>query len=94
MPPNAPSTGTTITNEEKENAMDTYHVSPATDGWELRKVGAERASKRSATKQELVGSLAEFFEGKTASVKIHKADGTIEEERTYPRAADPRRSKG
>ncbi|KWW14510.1 hypothetical protein AS889_10705 [Pseudomonas putida] len=26
--------------------------------------------------------------------EIHKADGTLEEERTYPRSADPRRSKG
>lgn len=74
--------------------MDNYHVSPTPDGWELKKAGAERASKRSTTKQELVSSLSVFFEGKTASVKIHKADGTIEEERTYPRSDDPRRSKG
>ncbi|MFK5733030.1 DUF2188 domain-containing protein [Pseudomonas urmiensis] len=74
--------------------MDNYHVSPTADGWELKKAGAERASKRSSTKQELVASLSEFFQGKTASVKIHKADGTIEEERTYPRSDDPRRSKG
>ncbi|MBH3414711.1 MULTISPECIES: DUF2188 domain-containing protein [Pseudomonas] len=74
--------------------MDNYHVSPTADGWELKKAGAERASKRSSTKQELVGSLSEFFEGKTASVKIHKADGSIEEERTYPRSADPRRTQG
>jgi len=38
--------------------------------------------------------LPDFFEGNTVSVKIHKADGTIEEERTYPRSADPRRTKG
>ncbi|MEN5141171.1 DUF2188 domain-containing protein [Pseudomonas juntendi] len=74
--------------------MDNYHVSPTADGWELKKAGAERASKRSSTKQELVASLSEFFQRKTASVKIHKADGTIEEERTYPRSDDPRRSKG
>ncbi|MCE5976609.1 DUF2188 domain-containing protein [Pseudomonas sp. JR33AA] len=74
--------------------MDNYHLSPTDEGWELKKVGAERASKRAATKQELVSSLADFFNGKTGSVKIHKADGSIEEERTYPRTADPRRSKG
>lgn len=28
------------------------------------------------------------------SVKIHKQDGKIQEERTYPRKADPRKSKG
>ncbi|HGM5583790.1 TPA: DUF2188 domain-containing protein [Pseudomonas putida] len=74
--------------------MDNYHLSPTADGWELKKAGAERASKRAATKQELVSSLPDFFHGKKASVKIHRAYGTIEEERTYPRSADPRRSKG
>ncbi|WP_455886242.1 DUF2188 domain-containing protein [Pseudomonas rustica] len=74
--------------------MDNYHLSPTSDGWELKKAGADRASKRAATKQELVSMLPDFFEGKTVSVKIHKADGTIEEERTYPRSADPRRTKG
>jgi hypothetical protein len=28
------------------------------------------------------------------TVKIHKEDGRIQEERTYPRSADPKRSKG
>ncbi len=28
------------------------------------------------------------------TVKIHRANGTIQEERTYPRRADPKRSKG
>lgn len=28
------------------------------------------------------------------TLKIHKEDGRIQEERTYPRAADPRTSKG
>ncbi|TNB78802.1 DUF2188 domain-containing protein [Pseudomonas sp. Fig-3] len=74
--------------------MDNYHLSPTADGWELKKAGAERATKRAATKQELVRALADFFDGKIASVKIHRADGTIEEERTYPRSADPKRSKG
>ncbi|MDU9037758.1 DUF2188 domain-containing protein [Pseudomonas corrugata] len=74
--------------------MDNYHLSPSADGWELKKAGAERASKKAATKQELMNSLADFFDGKTASVKIHKADGSIEEERTYPRSADPRRTTG
>lgn len=33
-------------------------------------------------------------EREPVSVKIHKTDGSIQEERTYPRKADPRRSKG
>lgn len=74
--------------------MDTYHLTPTADGWELKKTGAERATKRSATKAALVAQLGELFASKTTSVKIHKADGTLEEERTYPRSADPRRSEG
>lgn len=57
--------------------MDNYHLSPTADGWELEKAGAERATKRAAAKQELVRALADFFDGKIASVKIHRADGTI-----------------
>ena len=31
---------------------------------------------------------------KVASVKIHKEDGKLQEERTYQRKDDPRKSKG
>lgn len=74
--------------------MDNYHIVPTDVGWELRKEGAVRASKTASTKDELITLMGTFMEGKTASVKIHKKDGTIQEERTYPRAADPRQTKG
>lgn len=66
----------------RRQVMVGYNLSPKADGWKLKKAGAERASKRASTKQELVSSQADFFDGKTASVRIHKADGTIEEKRT------------
>jgi hypothetical protein len=74
--------------------MDNYHITTATTGWELKKQGATRASKTAKTKAEIVKIAGEFLEGKTASLKIHKEDGTIQEERTYPRSADPSKSKG
>lgn len=74
--------------------MDNYHITATDSGWELRKEGASRASKTAATKTEMLQVTATYMEGKTASVKIHKKDGTIQEERTYPRSADPRRSEG
>ncbi|MHC8361662.1 hypothetical protein ACYZUA_15410 [Pseudomonas sp. LS2P72] len=37
---------------------------------------------------------SDFLQDKTASLKIHRENGTIQEERTYPRSADPRKSKG
>ncbi|RRV86953.1 DUF2188 domain-containing protein [Stutzerimonas stutzeri] len=74
--------------------MDNYHISATDSVWELRKQGATRASKTAATKDEMLQITAAFLEGRTASVKIHKKDGTLQEERTYPRSADPRESKG
>jgi len=74
--------------------MDNYHINATDNGWELRKQGATRASKTAATKDEMLQVTATFLEGKTASVKIYKQDGSIQKERTYPRSADPRRSEG
>lgn len=74
--------------------MDNYHIATTTDGWHLIKEGAARASKTAPTKAEIINLAAEFLRGKTASLKIHKEDGTIQEERTYPRSADPTETKG
>jgi len=74
--------------------MDTYHVVTHGQGWALRRSGSEALLAQAGTKAEMVGRLAEVLQGKTASVKIHHVNGTIEEERTYPRSADPRRTEG
>lgn len=74
--------------------MDNYHITTGTNGWQLKKQGATKASKTAKTKAEIVKIAGEFLDGKTASLKIHKEDGTIQEERTYPRSADPSKSKG
>ena len=74
--------------------MDNYHITKNDKGWALTRQGAERASKTAATKAEITQLASEFLSDKTASLKIHKEDGTIQEERTYPRSADPTKSKG
>lgn len=74
--------------------MDNYHITKNDKGWVLTKQGAERASKTAATKAEITQLASEFLADKTASLKIHKEDGTIQEERTFPRSADPTKSKG
>lgn len=74
--------------------MDNYHIKKAEKSWELVKEGAQRASKTADTKAQMIEIAGEFLQGKTASLKIHKEDGSIQEERTFPRAADPRKSKG
>lgn len=63
--------------------------------WVLKHDGAERALKREPTKQAIIEFAADRFgDQNPASVKIQKQDGTLEEERTYPRSMDPRKSKG
>jgi hypothetical protein len=74
--------------------MENYSITPKPGGWQLTKQGATRASKSATTKAEIIALSTAFLAGKTASLKIHKEDGTIQEERTYPRSADPLKSKG
>ncbi len=76
--------------------LQKYTLSADADagGWVLKRDGAQRAAKRFKTKGEAVDSLGTRFKSSPASVKIQKQDGTLEEERTYPRAMDPRSSKG
>ncbi|MCV0438900.1 MAG: DUF2188 domain-containing protein [Hydrogenophaga sp.] len=74
--------------------MQNYHIKPHDGHWDLTKEGAERASISKPTKAEILAATEEFMSERTGSVKIHLANGRIEEERTYPRSADPRRSKG
>ena len=74
--------------------MQTYHIKPHDGHWDLTKEGADRASISKPTKAEIIAATEAFMADKTASVTIHLGNGQIEEERTYPRSADPRKSKG
>jgi hypothetical protein len=74
--------------------MDNYHIKPHDGHWDLTRQGSVQATLSKPTKAEVLEATREFMAGKTASVKIHRADGTLEEERTYPGSADPSRSKG
>ena len=76
--------------------MDNYHLYKEDGSWKLKKEHAERASKSfgNANKDEAIREAAKFLSGSGGSLKIHKEDGKIQEERTYPRSADPKSSKG
>lgn len=74
--------------------MDNYHLTKKDGQWKLTKEGGKRASLTAETKADAVKKSAEHLAGKGASLKIHKVDGKIQEERTYPRSADPRKSPG
>ncbi|MFN0215717.1 MAG: DUF2188 domain-containing protein [Saprospiraceae bacterium] len=53
------------------------HVIKRTDGWVLKKEGAERASRKFDTKEEAVDS-AKNYRHKGHDIVVHKKDGTIE----------------
>jgi hypothetical protein len=74
--------------------MDNYHV-VYTDGiWKFKKQHAERATATFNTKAEALDYAIAFMHRNGGSLKIHRMDGTFEEERTYPGSAYPHRSKG
>jgi uncharacterized protein DUF2188 len=66
------------------------------ESWLGESGGKTVRGTKASTKTESVKQTAEVArrDPEPVSVRIHKADGRIQEERTYPRSADPRRSKG
>lgn len=51
-------------------------------------------TQREAIRAARLTTDALMMNGLTISLKIKRRDGTIREERTYPRSSDPRRTKG
>lgn len=77
--------------------MKNYHLTKSNSAWSLTKEGSTRATKAFDTNKEIaIKQSAQFLKqtGEAASLKIHKENGRIQEERTYPGSADPKKSKG
>jgi hypothetical protein len=75
--------------------MKNYHLTPDPSGeWKLSPEGSDQVLGVFDSKADALDKAIGYVSGKTGSLKIHKADGTIEEERTYPRSADPVKSPG
>ena len=65
-----------------------YHLTPGADGWRLVRAGSKRAVKAFEKKAAALKYARRYVKERGGSLRIHKADGTIQEERTYPRSAD------
>ncbi len=77
--------------------MKNFHLTKSTKGWSLQKEGASRPTKTFETNKEIaVKKSAQLLKqsNEASSLKIHKENGRIQEERTYPGSADPKKSKG
>jgi len=74
--------------------MKRIDVKKQGDGWVGQSDG--RTVSKGETKAEAVKNTAQVAKADkdAVTVKIHKLDGRIQEERTYPSSADPRKSKG
>ena len=74
--------------------MTSYHLTKKGDKWQVMEQGMTRVLVSAGTKKEAVKQAQTFMNKNHGSLKIHKENGQIQEERTYPRSADPRKSKG
>ena len=76
--------------------MKTYHLKKSTDGWEIALEKSAETVIWGKTKSKAIAAFIAFTKGLShpVSLRIHKVDGKFQEERTYPRSMDPRRSKG
>ncbi len=66
------------------------------DRWDLEQDKTHKVVKAFETKADATagGALAKAVGKEGASVKIQKMDGKFQEERTFPRSADPKKSPG
>lgn len=66
------------------------------DRWDLENDKTDRVVKSFDTKAEATvrGALKGAIGADGGSVKIQKGNGRFQEERTFPRSADPKKSKG
>ena len=69
--------------------MQSYHLSPDGDNWKLTSEDGGITVQSFSSKEEAVAACTAFVLERTGSLKIYRTDGSFEEERTYPRFADP-----
>ncbi len=76
--------------------MKNYHLTynKETTQWGLLEENNRTPIKEFLTKKEGTKSSTKYVEEKHGSLKIHYQNGDFQEERTYPRGADPKKSKG
>ena len=75
-------------------ALDRYEIRPSDKGWSFIKAGGERATRTFEKKSDAVKFAQEFGKTHDYSLRIKDENNKVQEERTYPRSKDPKKSKG
>lgn len=73
--------------------MNHYYLVPDGDRWRIRGEDSDRCLMDFATKEEAVERCSQLMQNQHGSLRIHRADGTLEEERTFPSSAEPVKTK-
>ena len=66
-------------------ALQRYHLEKKNENGRLRKAGSNRAVVKADTKELAILGMRGYMETHEGSVRIHKANGRIQEDRTYRR---------
>jgi hypothetical protein len=76
--------------------LPSFHLTKKDDKWSLERAGSDRALRTFDRKSDALkgGVLKGALGQQGGSVKLHKENGRIQQERTYPRGRDPKGSKG
>lgn len=74
--------------------MDKYEIQHDGEKWKLQREGGNRALRSADTKADIMKSGTEYMRDHGGSLKVRGQNGQYQEERTYPRSSDPKRSKG
>lgn len=74
--------------------MDQYYLVHDGDHWKFRAEGGTRAIRSFAWKVDGMTFSVDYMRKHGGSLSVQRRDGTFQEERTYPRSQDPRRSPG
>lgn len=74
--------------------IKSYHLVYKDRKWQLKAAGNPEAIEFFRTKKIAMDFCKPYLRRVTGSLKIHKRNGQIQEERTYPRRRDPHSSAG
>lgn len=79
--------------------MKNFHLTKSPDGWQVKQEKTDKPLLTAETKEKMLDAWRAYADKHATlqdpySLKIHGLDGKIQEERTYPKAADPKGSKG
>ncbi len=74
--------------------MEQYHLVYFQQAWQFKKALVSEPIASFDLKETALDYAVDYMRQHGGSLMIHRKDGQFQEERTYPRSADPPESKG